>query len=435
VARRIVGTVVVVLLACGGASCSEDRDPTAGRTVISDSARSCGRDLVACARETSLRDVVPARPGRADGKPIVLGMINQENTPVANFPELSQATQAGVDFVNRDLGGIDGRPIEVRVCNTKFTPEGSSGCAQRFVDEDVAAVLGGIDVFGNGIETLADNDIPYVGGIPVSTASVTARNSFQWSGGTWGATVAMASYAARTLRAKRVAILYGEFEPITDSARYGERTLHRLGVDDVQLVPFPITATDVSAAVGAAAGSDPDAMFVLAADTGCKPAFDAVDTSGTRAKVFFVGACAAPSMIAEAGRKKTDGKIFTVEGTIDRAHPDPDFTLYTAVIDRYGKGLDPVGAGTVTFRSFMNLYRVLMEVGGRRVSPARITAALESQHEAPSFSGHPSTCDHQQMAGLPALCSPQQILAEMRDGQLYQLGTWIDVGAEYGDGD
>jgi len=104
------------------------------------------------------------------------------------------------------------------------------------------------------------------------------------------------------------------------------------------------------------------------------------------------------------------------------------------VIGRYGKGLDPVGAGTVTFRSFMNLYRVLMQLGPGHLTPTAIMGALRAQHDAPSFAGHTSTCDRHQMAGLPALCSPQQILAEMHDGQLRQLGTWIDVGREYGNG-
>jgi hypothetical protein len=48
--------------------------------------------------------------------------------------------------------------------------------------------------------------------------------------------------------------------------------------------------------------------------------------------------------------------------------------------------------------------------------------------------GHPSTCERQQLAGLPALCSPQQILAEMQDGELEQIGDWVDVGAIYGAG-
>ena len=33
-----------------------------------------------------------------------------------------------------------------------------------------------------------------------------------------------------------------------------------------------------------------------------------------------------------------------------------------------------------------------------------------------------------QFEGLPAMCSPQQILAQMEDGTLSQLSDWIDVG-------
>ena len=60
-----------------------------------------------------------------------------------------------------------------------------------------------------------------------------------------------------------------------------------------------------------------------------------------------------------------------------------------------------------------------------------ITATLRSQVDAPSFAGHPYTCDGKQFDGLPAMCSPQQILGEMEQGQLSQVSDWIDVGAIY----
>jgi hypothetical protein len=31
------------------------------------------------------------------------------------------------------------------------------------------------------------------------------------------------------------------------------------------------------------------------------------------------------------------------------------------------------------------------------------------------------------------MCSPQQILGEVEDGELVQISDWIDVGAIYGD--
>lgn len=424
--------LAVAAVALGVTGCSEDRSEGGSTTPTTAAASSaaCAEDLVACARASSIGDLVPEEPRPASGEPIVLGMINQENTPLGSYPELSSATRAAVAFVNEELGGVGGRPLELEVCNTEFSPEGSTSCAQGFVQDGVPAVLGGIDVFGNGVDTLAENDVPFVGGIPVSTQSVTSPNSFQWSGGTWGATVAFAQHAATEVEAERVAIVYGEFGPIASSAEYGRDTLVALGVDDVQMVPYPITSTDLGSPLQVAATGDPDAVMILAADAGCKGAFDGVETAGITAQVYYVGACAAPKIVEAAGPAKTDGAIFNVEGPVDRSADNVDFDLYRGIAEAHGDGFDPIGAGTVTFRSFVNLYRVLVGIDGE-ITPAAVTEALRAQDEAPSFMGHASTCDGEQLEGLPALCSPQQILAVMQDGELAQIGDWVDVGEVY----
>jgi branched-chain amino acid transport system substrate-binding protein len=426
-AAKIGAAAIVATVAMG---CSEPEPESTVDTRPTPAAADCAADLLTCARATTIADLVPDRPVAADGEPIVLGMINQENTAAGSFPELSATVEAGIAFVNEQLGGIDGRPLELVVCNTDFSAEGSTACGQQFVEAGVPAVLGGIDVFGTGIDTLADNGIPFVGGIPVSSQSAESPTSFQWSGGTWGATVAFAEYAATELDVERVAIVHGEFGSITESAEYGRTVLERHGVE-TQLVPFPILATDISSPLQAAAAGDPDALFVLAADTGCKPAFEGVDALDIDPVAFFVGACAAPAILDGVDPAVVEGTIFNVEGPVDRDEPNPDFDLYNAVVTEYGDGVDPVGAGTVSFRSFMNLLLVLDGLGADGIDPEAVTAALGAQVDAPSFMGHPSTCDRDQLEGLPALCSPQQILAEQRDGALVQLGSWIDVGAAH----
>lgn len=435
--RGLAVAALAALVVAGIAGCSEDRsgDGAASTTSTTPAATAtCAEDLVACMARSSMADLAPDGPIQATGEPIVLGMINQENTPLGSYPELSSAARAAIAFVNAELGGVNGRPIQLEVCNTEFSPEGSTACGQRFVQDGVPAVLGGIDVFGNGIDTLEENSVPFVGGIPVSTQAVTNDNSFQWSGGTWGATIAFAHHAATEVGAERVAIVYPEFGPITSSAEYGRTTLENLGVSDVAMVPYPITATDLTSPIQAANSSNPDAIVMLAADMGCKGAFDGFATVGVSAKVYLVGACASPAIVEAAGPAKTDGTVFNVEGPIDRSETNVDFALYQAVAGEYGDGFDPVGAGTVTFRSFMNLYRIMVGLDEADLTPAGIAEALGAQRDAPSFMGHPSTCDRRQLEGLPALCSPQQILAEMRAGELVQIGDWIDVGAIYGTG-
>jgi branched-chain amino acid transport system substrate-binding protein len=442
----VAAAFTVALLVATLAACTEDRSVASGARngtappgatapggcgSFATPGAGAGVDLLACARPTTIGQFVPAQPQRATGEPITIGMINQENTPAGSFPELSQAVRAGLEFINEQLGGVDGRPLQLEVCNTKFSAEGSTACAQQLVQSGVPVVLGGIDVFGNGIETLEANGVPFVGGIPVSYQSVKAKTSFQWSGGIWGATVAFADYSAKVKKAKSAAIVYGEFGPITDGANYGKTTLERHGVTNVQLVPHPIIATDLNAPIQVAAASNPDVIFLLEADTGCKGAYDAVHNTGVKATVFYVGACAAPTIVEQAGTDKTNGAVYNVEGPIDPNQPNPDTLLYTAVIDRYGKGLAAASAGTVSFRSLMNLYVVLRELGKDGITREAVIKALSGKVEAPSFMGHPYTCDGKQIFGLPAICSPQEILVEMRDGQLRQLGGWIDVGRTY----
>ncbi len=298
------------------------------------------------------------------------------------------------------------------------------------MDTGVPVVLGGIDVFGNGIDILADNGIPFVGGIPVSSQSADAPNSFQWSGGSWGATVAMADYAANTLNADRVAIVYSEFGSITESANAGKKVLEDAGVE-VEMVPFPIMSTDVSAPIQIAAANDPDAMMVLVADTSCKGAFDAIEAQQIEAQPLFTGACASANIVDSLDPSKTDGVIFTVEAPVGPSNPTPDADLYAAVLDQYSDGLDAAGAGTVSFHSFMNLYALLREIGADDIGPATITEALQASEQEPSFMGHPYTCDRMQFEGFPATCSPQQILVQMQDRQLAQISDWIDVGEIY----
>ncbi len=433
--RRKFWSVVALTagIALFGASACSDPLPEAssGATTVPTVVEGCAPStLLECARRSTLAPYTPTQPTKATGTPITLGMVNQENTPAVSFPELSRADEAAVAWVNEQLGGIDGHPIRLEVCNTKFTAEGSTACGQRFVEAKVPAVLGGIDVFGNSIDVLRDNGIPFVGGVPVSAQSAESENSFQFSGGTWGAAIAFADYATTTLHAKKVAVVYGEFGSITQSAQYAEKVLTARGVA-VQMVPYPMLSSDLSAPLNAVAATSPDAVLMFAADTGCKVAFDGVHALGLDAQVFYVGACGTPTILASVPADETNGIILNVEGPISTSAPDVDTALYSAVISRYGKGVDAASAGTVSFRSFMNLYMVLRDLGADHLSPAAITDALRHKVKAPSFMGHPYTCDGRQLAGLPALCSPQQILARVQGRTLEQVGSWVDVGAIY----
>jgi branched-chain amino acid transport system substrate-binding protein len=268
-----------------------------------------------------------------------------------------------------------------------------------------------------------------IGGVPVNNDEMQSPISFQFSGGSPGAMVAFANYAATTQKAKKVAVVYGDYASIKSAAvDYGVAELHRQGVTDVTDVPYPITSTDFLPVLTKANENHPDAIILAAADTACAPAMKTAKDLGITATMYLVGACAAPAIAEEIGEDAVAGRIFNVEGPI--VGEDIDTKVYAAALAKYGDpSLPAASAGTVSFRSVMNLWSLMKQVGGANVSKESLLAAARDTKDHPSFAGHAYTCDGKQVPELPALCAPQQILVIHENGGLKELTDWIDVPA------
>lgn len=436
------GALLVLATALLASACVEKVEITQGGTtngsgrpdvanVVGGQDRSGASVVERYAGKTMSFGTVPDAPVKAgSGEPIRIGMINQENTPLGSFPELRLGAEAAVTFINEELGGVGGRPIEFLPCVTTFSVEKSRSCAQELVAKDVVAVTGGIDVTSNGsIPVLEQNGMPYVGGIPINFDEMRSPVSFQFSGGIPGAFTAFAYDAATRLKAKKVAVAYGDYASIkAGGVDYGVGTLRRLGVPEVIDVPFPITTTDFLPVLTKANEGNPDAILLGAGDTACAPAMKTAKELQIKATIYLVGACLAPTIADQVGEDAVAGRIFNIEGP-DPNNPDTsESALYTDVVARYGDPQLPAGsAATVSFRGVMNLYAVLAGLGPDHVSKEAILEAFRNGREHPSFTGHPYTCDGKQIPDLPALCAPQQVLVTRTNGTVEAVTDWIDI--------
>lgn len=432
--RTIVSIAVASLLVVTAAGCSEPTQEGSGDgggpTTTAAASAECAKTkpVVECAPEVSmLEPYLPDTPVRATKSPIRVGTINQDTGAAGAFPLLTTADKVAIDFINTELGGIEGHPIELITCNTNFNPDLSQSCAQEMVSAKVPVVIGGIDIWGTGITTLEKNGIPYVGGIPVSFEAARSPVSFQFSGGTWGAVLGMGKYAMEELGAKKIAIIYGDFGPITDSARLGKEALERKGASVTLVATAPVNP-DMVTALNEAAAAEPDAVIALTADSGCKPVMLTAKQIGFEAPLFLTGACIAPKIVESVGDAAKD-RIFNVEAVLEPG--DPDNELYRQIATRYGAKYDyPLQSeGTVSFRSVINLYVALREIGFDNITPQAILAKFRAARESPSFFGHPYTCNGEALPGYPALCAPQQTLGRLVDGQVEAVSGWIDVGS------
>jgi len=376
---------------------------------------------------------VPApKPAGSSKDPIKVGFMNVDSGPVGALPELHTSTDGAFEFINKELGGVGGRPVELVPCliSNPMSPDEAQGCARKLVDAKVVAVLGGIGLSnGPALKVFEENGIPWVGGIPVNADEMTSPVSFQFSGGSPGAFTGFAQNAVEKEKAKKVAILYGEYPSIEQAAvGYGAAVAKALGAE-VTTVSFPVVSQDYVTPVQKAVESDPDAIFVGAADLACAPVMQAIADLKSRAKVYLVGSCADVKQLDKVGRDKVAGFRFNIENRLDQTASDAaDGEIYEAAMEKYDPGTTPRSAATVSFRGAMNLWAVLDELGPDATSE-QIMATLRKAKDRPSYDGHPYTCDGKQIPALPSMCASQQVIAELTPESTFVEASdgWIDV--------
>lgn len=151
----------LVLSACGGGSSSSSGgSETGGSTEASGgSTESSGGG------------------GEASGEPIpILGLGTFEGTVA--YPEAPPAFEAEVKKINEG-GGIEGRPLELTVCNDQGNPQVASHCAQEAVEKHAVAVMGSYSVQAAAfLPILESAHIAYIGADASQTIEETSPNSF-----------------------------------------------------------------------------------------------------------------------------------------------------------------------------------------------------------------------------------------------------------------
>ena len=75
----------------------------------------------------------PAKP--ATGTPVKIGYITDGKTASIDNSSEVPAAQAAVKYINQYLGGINGHPITLDVCDDQQTPSGATDCGNQMVTD------------------------------------------------------------------------------------------------------------------------------------------------------------------------------------------------------------------------------------------------------------------------------------------------------------
>lgn len=133
----------LVLAACGGSggdSSTDTASPTDGGATTS-----------------------AAPPPTPAGDPIKAMTVTDLNSQGPVYPNIDYTAQAYETWINAN-GGINGQPLDVIVCDSQGTADGSTACARQAVEEGVIAVVGSFNFAPDAlVDVLEPAGIAYFG--------------------------------------------------------------------------------------------------------------------------------------------------------------------------------------------------------------------------------------------------------------------------------
>ncbi len=158
-----------------------DTGETSAATDTADTAES---DTDADAALAWALDYIDGAPGAATGEPIKIGVASNASF----FPEIEEGAEMAADFVSEELGGVDGRPIQLEACLVVTAEDGATCGAQFANDDDLVLVVTGSMLEGNEdlFASVAGRKPAYVVD-PVTVADYTATDAVSYNTAALGA--------------------------------------------------------------------------------------------------------------------------------------------------------------------------------------------------------------------------------------------------------
>lgn len=358
-------------------------------------------------------------PKAATGTPVKIGLINAEGGAI-DAPEPGDAAEVAAKYANDYLGGIAGHPIVVARCSDKSDNASAAACANKMVEDKVAAVvIGGAEPSADQIvPIIAGAGIPYVAAAGGAISELTTAGTFFWTGGALAVLGGQAQYA-KDNGLESVEYFVLDAPTVTGSlTAIGKPVFDKAGVE-LRVTPVPAGTADPTSIVTAALASGPGAVSVVGDTTLCRSLLSALVTSGTTAPRLVNEGCAAQSVVDALGADALEGMhVFRVS---DTTSDDPEAALYRAVMSRYAPKIDPILA-VGGYQSMLGLVRAVNAAGlSAEPTPASIGAAIAAAKDIPLPAGHgiQYSCDHQAVPNpllKGMLCSSEVVVTTMKSG-------------------
>jgi branched-chain amino acid transport system substrate-binding protein len=408
----------LALAACGSSGGSS----STGESTGSAAAKPAGANLGSAT--SSYQSFVGGSSGKADASkaPVVLGFVNDEGG-IPSFPEGSVAAEAAAKFVNENLGGAGGHPLQLKKCLVAGNEEQGQSCAQQFLnDKQVKAIVEDSQVVGAQAfhQTLAGK-LPVVIGSPNSVADATAKNAYGISAGVFGTNPGFVSYATQFLHAKTASLIFPADDPTGQvAAKQIKQSLTKAGIK-VKDAGYKSSSPDLLAPVNAAGAGQTDVIVTLfPSPPTCIAGAKALQQASAGKPVLALNLCiAAPVKQAVGDYPKWTYVSLNTNPEIKGADPATD--AYTATMKAYAPANANLGGfAPHAFMAVLTAVKALNEAGGADATSTAIADKLKA-YTGPTPMFAPDL-KFGSVPGLPSIGSFQTRLYTYKGGD-----SWTDA--------
>ena len=415
-ASRRVPLVPLVLLTAatlaGAAACSSSSSTASSGTSSSATSGSTG----AASSSSPPAGLSAYFPGKkATGTPVKIGLINNEGSSPVAEPSTGDAAVAAADYANDELGGIAGHPIQVDRCSENEDTASATACANKMVQDKVAAVVIGTTGLGNTmVPIITKAGIPYVSATGSSSDELTMPGTFMWTGGFPADLGGMAKYAAQHGYKKVTAYVINAPSALAGAQAVGGPLFKAAGVG-FTIEPVPAGVADATPQVTAGLTGHPGAAAIVADASTCTSILQALGTVQPGIPTMTNTSCLNTSTLTAVGSAMNGVRVF---GRSDTQSDNPEAQLYRYVMTKYYPTANPTGDTVTGYQGMLGLVRAVSGLTGDP-TPATITAAIKATKNAslPAGAGLTFTCNGKQFPGLPSNCGAGDVVLTVQNGK------------------
>ena len=244
----------------------------------------------------------------SSGAPIKLMTMGVISSPQFSEPSIPVGAQIAVNEIN-SAGGVNGRKLQLIVCNDQNNPNDAAQCAREAITDKVAALVGGLEDYDLQIEPLlVQAGIPWVG--LVTPDDYTSSNLFLF-GGEGVDAFSAASMALAQHGCKHIAVVVTAAAGTQKiNAAQLEAGIHAGGAKVAGSFTVPATAVDFAPTVSAARAAGADCIASGTSPAQTASLIEAANTGSPKLKIAEAEGGVPPVVIKSLG-KAVNGLLAT----------------------------------------------------------------------------------------------------------------------------